>query len=74
MLVEPFERSIFPLLVEVGKILAVYSLCKLGYKHFRSPNYKDLVDGLWGAFIAYAIIRGSMVLLDLADSVIENIH
>jgi len=74
MLLEPFERSIYPFLVEIGGMMFVYSFCKLGYRHFRHPDWKVLIDGIYGTFIAYGIIKGAFVALKISNGIIESIH
>lgn len=73
MLLNAFQTTIFPYFVQIGSILFVYSMICLGYRTFRSPSMKELVDGLKGYTFAYCLVKGAFTIIHFIDKIIDGI-
>ena len=74
MLVEAFEKNIFPYMIQIGVIFFVFALCQFGYALFRRPDWQQFLDKFKASIFAYALVRGSFVIVNFIDKVIDGMY
>jgi hypothetical protein len=72
MLLDAFEKTIFPYLVQIGGILFIYSIICSSYIVMRKHDIKELVEKLRSLVIGYMIIKGAFVILAFINKLIES--
>lgn len=72
-LVDAFKTVVFPVMVEIGSILAVVSLITVAYKVMRVSNWQQAIDKIKTIFLAYAMVKGAFTIISFVDRLIDNI-
>lgn len=72
MLVDIFRVNIFPYLVQIGVILFVFGIFRMGYNLYRTGNWNTFLDQFKSKIIAYALITGAFTIVNFIDKVIKG--
>ncbi len=72
MLLDAFQKTIFPYFVEIGGILLVYSIIASGYIVMRKHDIKELVEKLRSLILGYMLVKGAFVILEFINKLIDN--
>jgi len=72
MLLDAFEKTIFPYLVQIGGILFIYSIIASGYVVMRKHDMRELVEKLRALVVGYTLVKGGFVILAFINKLIEN--
>jgi hypothetical protein len=73
MLLNAFQSTIFPYLVQIGAILFGYCIITAAYGLFRQHNFQMFVDKLKAGIIAYMCVKGAFTIVNFINKLIEGI-
>ena len=72
MLLDAFQKTVFPYLIQIGGVLFVYSIIASGYVVMRKHDLRELIEKLKSLVLGYALVKGSFVILAFINKLIEG--